>query len=891
MSRSRQILIVLASLAVSLWAGAAVAQPIEAGVNATPTVLILFDSSGSMEWRDDGADDSYPTCVGDGVTAGALGEGLSRMHSAIQVLTGEIPNQYCSTELRDQDVNRIDQVDLTRPQGIRHSRLCALNGATSDESVDCMPDTASGASASLNQVNNGLIDEFGSVIRFGFMSFDSFEEPGECAAGMYSYGPSEYMAGQPADPLVPIPGTVVDCNGSEPGVTCWNLGARRPSDATLNPACGGDVEQGLSVAPLDPSNTLSTAQIHAQVEDQINRTVPYWSTPLGAMLADALVMYTDLGSDRFYNGRDADGADYSRGYTDPYGECRRQYVLLITDGIPSFDACVRTGTTPSADPWDPGCENYPYSDAEFYAGELAAAEVPVYVVGFNIPDAAAQARLDAIAVAGGTEEARFAGSGLSLVFELGDILSQIASGTPSRTPPANTTRVATGQQGEYQFVSNFAINAGSPYWTGDIRRVSRECSSGTLGATLENSVLDTLPSGGDGLDGLSVADIDSADIFTAMPHIHSCSRVLAGDERGSLFGTGVPASPNPLTEAYGVSDAEIAAACQDGDYPGATALVADPCRLLQDGDVGLGVNVSAGTGFVGQCLVELDAGDANLAPLVGAPDTVISAMFINWLRGYTLADLRNAGFLAELDALLPTAEFRWDPLLGAYANDRQHRLGAIVHSAPAVLGVPDDSLEITDGYDAFVTDVEDRDSHVFVGTTDGLMHAFNADTLERVWSFLPPSLSHRIGDTMQSQVTLLDGPPVVEDVRTMRLAGTTERWASVLLFGYRTGGRGYTAMDVSDPTQPRFLWELDAELDPQLGQTYGRPAMGTVFLGPGSCPTVSASCERGVAVLGGGLAEDGFDSTSNVGRLVYVSDIETGEVLRRFSHMYDETGT
>ena len=50
-------------LVAALWGAPAGAQLIEAGVNATPSVLLLFDTSGSMEWLVE--DDTYPRCLAD----------------------------------------------------------------------------------------------------------------------------------------------------------------------------------------------------------------------------------------------------------------------------------------------------------------------------------------------------------------------------------------------------------------------------------------------------------------------------------------------------------------------------------------------------------------------------------------------------------------------------------------------------------------------------------------------------------------------------------------------------------------------------------------------------------------------------------------------------------
>ncbi|MCB9533081.1 MAG: hypothetical protein H6698_01985 [Myxococcales bacterium] len=875
---------VAALAALSLAAGFSApsdAQPIEAGVSAPPIALVLFDTSGSMEWSDSGDDFTYPACISDGDPV--VDGGSSRMHAAIEVLTGQVRNQYCTVDTRSSNPNRIDQVDPSRPQGIRNSRLCGASGAVANSATDCVPADPSSGFGGLPQNNDGLIDQFGSQIAFGFMAFDSFPEDGVCASGMFSYGDARSMpASSGTIPDPPLSAEATMACADNPSGFCWNLGARAPyynEAGAPNCTSGGFVPQGFSVPAVDPTGGISQGAINNVVQQQIVRLLPYWSTPLGAMLDDAYTFLVEPPDYFAYRG-DVDGHDVTFGRTDPFEECRKRYVLLITDGVPSFADCVRTGDVPSTDPWDVGCQNYPYASAAYYARRLYEAGIPVYVIGFNIPSATASS-LNDIALAGGTDEARFANSGLALVFELGDILSQIAAGTPSRTAPANVSRLSSSPSGvgEFGFFANFSIQDGSPYWTGDVKRVARFCTDGALGSPEEDSFAEWL-------DDRTLPALDNLPILTSSPGVHSCASAISGDGRASLFVDG----ENELTASYGVTSAELAAACQAGALPGASATVFDECGDLTDGDVGLPTVYSSGSLDVDRCVTEFDPTLAStFSANFGATDTSEAAMFARWLRGHSLTDLRlNDGHLSDIDRLLPTAQFRWD---GArYSNDRTSRLGPIEHSAPTVVTVPDERLQISAGYADFAEATATRPTVLYTATTDGLLRAFNADTRAELFSFLPASVAHRIGATMQSHVALIDGAPVVADVRTFRDAGS-ERWATVLLLPYRGGGRGVLALDVTDPYEPKYLWELDSELDPQLGLTFSAPDIGSVYLA--DCFGSGVACERSVAVFGGGAPPSGLVGweTSNIGRTIYVVDIETGRVLRRFTHMRDDTGT
>jgi hypothetical protein len=214
-----------------------------------------------------------------------------------------------------------------------------------------------------------------------------------------------------------------------------------------------------------------------------------------------------------------------------------------------------------------------------------------------------------------------------------------------------------------------------------------------------------------------------------------------------------------------------------------------------------------------------------------------------------------------------------------------------VNSSPAISTVPDARLEVSEAYAEFVEATADRPSVLYTATADGLLRAIDAETYEEIFAFLPSSVSHLVGQTMQAHREVIDGAPVVADIRLYRDASGEERWGTVLVLPYRGGARGMLALNVTDPYNPAFLWELDAELDPQLGLTYGAPAIGSIFLA--QCPdNPTAACERAVAVFGGGAPPSGLSGweTTNIGRTIYVVDLETGRVLRRFTHTTDAEG-
>ena len=250
------------------------------------------------------------------------------------------------------------------------------------------------------------------------------------------------------------------------------------------------------------------------------------------------------------------------------------------------------------------------------------------------------------------------------------------------------------------------------------------------------------------------------------------------------------------------------------------------------------------------------------------------------------------------------------------------RLGDIYHSSPTVVTRP--RMDIPDeSFNAFrqLPQVATRPIVLYVGTNDGVLHAFSAEshTLpsgrpihsgEEMWGFVPPAALPVLQSASVSHQFLVDGTPVVKDVYTRRLPGARPDagiYRTVLLAGLRGGGPHYFALDVSDPLAPKFMWQFTR---PEMGPTVGRPAMAQVLV-----RVDGVLQERGVAILpagGGELALTGGSGRGwgacsvppgaarsktpltapgrlkrrcwlgSQGRGIYIVDIATGEVLREF---------
>ncbi|MDR2452544.1 MAG: hypothetical protein LBE85_12460, partial [Candidatus Accumulibacter sp.] len=163
------------------------------------------------------------------------------------------------------------------------------------------------------------------------------------------------------------------------------------------------------------------------------------------------------------------------------------------------------------------------------------------------------------------------------------------------------------------------------------------------------------------------------------------------------------------------------------------------------------------------------------------------------------------------------------------AGDSGHnKLGDIVGSSPAYVQKP--TMLYTDkGYSTYRTAKASRRAQVYVGANDGMLHAFDATTGEETWAYVPsfviPGL-YRLADKNYASLHrfYVDGTPVAGDVCfgagcSLNDSGSAN-WRTLLVGGLNRGGRGYYALDVTDPDNPEALWEFARD---DLGYSYGNP--------------------------------------------------------------------
>lgn len=162
--------------------------------------------------------------------------------------------------------------------------------------------------------------------------------------------------------------------------------------------------------------------------------------------------------------------------------------------------------------------------------------------------------------------------------------------------------------------------------------------------------------------------------------------------------------------------------------------------------------------------------------------------------------------------------------VGTYADDavyraREHVLGDVINASPLFVGKP--SFKYTDTTYTTFANASTRASVIYAAANDGMLHAFDQSTGDEKWAYIPsfvmPKL-YKLGDTgyANNHQFLVDGSPVMADIYV------DSAWKTILIGGLNSGGRGYYALDITNPAAPSLLWEY-SETD--LGYTYGNPVV------------------------------------------------------------------
>lgn len=207
----------------------------------------------------------------------------------------------------------------------------------------------------------------------------------------------------------------------------------------------------------------------------------------------------------------------------------------------------------------------------------------------------------------------------------------------------------------------------------------------------------------------------------------------------------------------------------------------------------------------------------------------------------------------------------------ALLNELESMWGDPLHSVPVMVNYGEDA----------------ENNYVFVSTNGGMLHAIKTEDGSEAFAFMPNEILQKANLYTTSRPALR-----VDNTRqTYGLDGSWVAWrkggnnslsapeAVYLYGGMRRGGRNYYALNVTDPTAPSMLWQVNNGSTGMsgLGQTWSTPTLTSVPDGSGS--------NVPILVVGGGYSPTDHDGSASLsaadqmGNMVYFLNAETGEVL------------
>ncbi|WP_226666297.1 PilC/PilY family type IV pilus protein [Microbulbifer aggregans] len=222
---------------------------------------------------------------------------------------------------------------------------------------------------------------------------------------------------------------------------------------------------------------------------------------------------------------------------------------------------------------------------------------------------------------------------------------------------------------------------------------------------------------------------------------------------------------------------------------------------------------------------------------------------INTSSGLSVADERAADRVAYL-----RGDRSKEGLSLNQFRRRGSRLGDIVNSTPVYIGAPEAkwdqaSFPEASSYAAFRAGKQNRTPMVYVGANDGFLHGFNADTDslspdkgKELIAYAPAVLAkteqdeglHALSSQLYRHKYYVDGTPTIGDAYFENGGG----WKTVLIGGLGGGGKGYFALDITNPASfsaanagSIVLWEFTDTSNNNLGYTFSRPQIGRMANG------------------------------------------------------------
>lgn len=517
------------------------------------------------------------------------------------------------------------------------------------------------------------------------------------------------------------------------------------------------------------------------------------ATPLGETLFEAM-RYFSGGKTAFGN---TIGVDASGNYTSPIqASCQRNYVIFVTDGMSTADdnttvlKSICTNGDCDGDSQEPTHLSHSLDDVAKYLFDHdmsstfdGTQNVTTFTIGFGDvgSDAAAVSLLNRTADSGhGHGQAYLAGDQAELTTSITQIVSNILEINTSFVAPV----VPVSPENRTASASRVYIGLFRPIngdaWDGNLKKYGLDSNNyltdkdGKYANYVDLINNSTKQLGGDGFD-------DRTNLSLPLGAVNG-SFVLTS----SSFWSATVDAGDVTSGGVGEQLVSRSTARNMYTYMGSNKNLTDASNAFST------------------------TNSAITATLMGVADDTAKNKVISFVQGFDAYDDNSNGNTAE---------------------KREWIMGDVLHSKPMVVNFHRYVFTSTNEADCSV-----NKTMIFVGSNDGMLHAFNDCDGSEAWAYIPQDLLPDLQYIHGATHTYFADASVftyVYDANHDGIISAADGDAVILLFGLRRGGGTnvvpasgyYYALDVTDPATPRFLWSLSSDVAgfSELAETWSEP--------------------------------------------------------------------
>jgi len=329
-----------------------------------------------------------------------------------------------------------------------------------------------------------------------------------------------------------------------------------------------------------------------------------------------------------------------------------------------------------------------------------------------------------------------------------------------------------------------------------------------------DNIFKTVASSGGNLAGVGITSTSASD----NPFVYEPG-FMAEKWSGSLKKiSAIGTNPTPVWDAGVILTGDPVAKPAVQPYPLPASRNIYTSKVAADGSLSLVPFTSSGGNFSAADLLAL-----NTDPHTGTVDNFANDR-IDFLRGDRSQEQSKdaAGNV--------TGKFRV----------RDSVLGDIINSAPVYYGAPSKNISGA-GYTEFYKTYVNRQKAVYVGSNDGMLHAFDAVNGNELFAYVPNALISKLNqltDPYYSHQAFVDGRITVKE------AQVKGNWKTLLISGFGAGNKGVFALDVTNPANFSgglgAIWEFSDKNDADMGYVLAPPIIAKFRTGGSvSNPTYS----------------------------------------------------